>query len=425
MISRQIVLFRAQYNTFPAFLSFDPLENHRLLTTTQIILESKVPIIHAIAIGPLKPIGTMTDRQISLSQDAGDDAGSRISSTPLLGHGLKNASEPTESPEVDAKTGKRRFWNIGKKKEDDKTKKKRDAAAIATPSTTSAPQAMRPVSPMGATVSPMKQTIPHPYGVPSSPNRNLHSPSPGIPSPASSQIFERSVQEDGLASTASPAIPAHITTENHIPAVLDASSEAITDDHLNPDNVEIVMHAAHQPAAVTVTGTGTSEAAGTSWQDDLVAHPDRDDAASNYGALDSNDVRRLSFISFADVVHAEHADPSGSVAPSISSPLASTVHNRSPSPVRSPISSQGLGGSPLMSGSDSSRGQESSPNRLGRGPGSPFTGHSPPTGGELTIETMRQALRKTGSGDLSGARSQPMSATPGDDEFGERSFREV
>ena len=367
----------------------------------------------------------MADRQASLTQDVADDAGSRISSTPLLGEGLKNTAESPETSEVDAKTGKRRFWNIGKKKEDDKMKKKREATNTVTAST-SAPRAMRPASPIAAVAgSPMKQTIPHPYGVPSSPSRNLNSSSPGIPSPASSQIFERSVQEDGLASTASPAIPAHITTENHIPAVLDASSEAITDDHLNPDNVEIVMHAAHQPAAVTVTGTGTSEAAGTSWQDDIVAHPDKDDAASNYGALDSNDVRRLSFISFADVVHAEHTDPSGSVAPSISSPLASAVHNRSPSPVRSPISSQGLGGSPIISGSDSSKGQETSPNRLGRGPGSPFTGHSPPTGGELTIETMRQALRKTGSGDLSGARSQPMSATAGDDEFGEKSFREV
>jgi hypothetical protein len=31
------------------------------------------------------------------------------------------------------------------------------------------------------------------------------------------------------------------------------------------------------------------------------------------------------------------------------------------------------------------------------------------TGGELTIETMSQALRKMGSSDLSGARSQPLS----------------
>jgi len=367
----------------------------------------------------------MADRHTSLGLDAGDDAGSRISSTPLLGEGLNIASESTETPDVDAKTGKRRFWNLGKKKEDEKAKKKREAAAVILLPGTIAPKTMRPVSPILGVGSPIKQSPSHPYGVPASPSRNLNSSSPGVPSPASSQIFERSVQEDGLASSASPAIPAHITTENHIPAVLDASSEAITDDHLNPDNVEIVMHAAHQPAAVTVTGTGTSEAAGTSWQDDLVAHPDNDDAASNYGALDSNDVRRLSFISFADVVHAEHVDHSGSVAPSVSSPLAMVSNHRSPSPMRSPRSSQGLGGSPLMSGSDSSRGQETSPNRLGRGPGSPFSGHSPPTSGELTIETMRQALRKTGSRDLSGAASQPLSATVGDDETAGHSFKDL
>ena len=364
----------------------------------------------------------MTDRQTSLSEIVGEDSGSRKSSTPLLDEGSKTSLEPTGSSEVDAKTGKRRFWNLGKKKEDDKAKKKREGVPTTAPSATIGPTTMRPVSPAAGFNSPIKQTTTHPYAAPVSPNRNLNSSSPGIPSPASSQIFERSVQEDGLASSASPAIPTHITTENHIPAVLDASSEAITDDHLNPDKVEIVMHAAHQPAAVTVTGATTNEPASTSTQDDLSAHPDNDDTSSNYGTLDSTDVRRLSFISFADVVHAEHVDHSGSVAPSISSPLASIANNRSPSPVRSPVSSQGLGGSPLMTGSDSSKGQETSSNLLGRGPGSPFTGNSPPAGGELTIETMRQALRKTGSGDLSGVRSQPLSASAGDDEIGDKSF---
>ena len=377
----------------------------------------------------------MADRRISLSRDAGNDAGSRASSVPLLGEGLNNVPEAGAAPELDGKAGKRRFWGLGKKREDEKTKKTREipasvpsatapAAPTAIQTATTAPsKPMRSASPIMGVGAPITQTISHPYGAPGSPSRNLNSSSPGVPSPASSQIFERSVQEDGLASSASPAIPAHITTENHIPPVLDASSAAITDDHLNPDNVEIVMHSAHQPAAVTVTGAGTSEATGASWQDDLGAHPDQDDAASNYGALDSNDVRRLSFISFADVVHAEHVDHSGSVAPAISSPLAA-ARNRSPSPMRSPLSSQGLGGSPIMSGSESSRGAETSPNR-GHGLGSTYSGHSPPTGGELTIETMRQALRKTGSGDLSGARGAPMSVVGGDVGIGEHSFKDV
>ena len=93
----------------------------------------------------------------------------------------------------------------------------------------------------------------HAAGIGASPSRRINrSSSPGLHSPASSQIFERNVQEP----EPSPAIPAHIQTEDHIPAALDASSLAITDDHLNPDEVEIVMHAAHQPAAaVSLDGT--------------------------------------------------------------------------------------------------------------------------------------------------------------------------
>ncbi len=51
---------------------------------------------------------------------------------------------------------------------------------------------------------------------------------------------------------------------------------------------------------------------------------------------------------------------------------------------------------------------------------------SPPLSGagELNIETMAQALRKTGSGDLSGIRSQPLSAVGNDDgTFVDRPFK--
>lgn len=384
----------------------------------------------------------MASRQDDLASAPNDDTGSRISSVPLLGEGFsENAStmvtssdsvdgeqETTESPEVDSKTGKRRFWNLGKKKEDEKTKKKKEAALATASATVSFPApTIRPVSPLYsprmAHASYPHHPTSHPYAAPASPGRNAHTSS-YVSSPASSQIFERNVQEDGLCASASPSIPAHITTENHIPPVLDASSVAITDDHLDPDNVEIVMHSAHQPAALTVTGSGsgTSEVTGTTWQDDLVAHPDNDDAASNYGALDSTDVHRLSFISFADVVHAEHAEHNADHTNNNRDSLhlsGVTGHpalgcaNRSPSPIRSATSSHGRGPSPPLSGSASFQGMETSSNYGGRGPGSPFSAHSPPTGGELTIETMRQALRKTGSGDLAGARSQPMSAVGG------------
>ncbi len=388
----------------------------------------------------------MASRHDDLAKGANDDTGSRISSVPLLGEGFSENLNPTagsheseqeiaESPEVDSKTGKRRFWGLGKKKEDEKAKKKREAALAANSAAAASPTpAIRPASPMNSPrtthVSYPRHPTSHPYGDPASPGRNVHTSS-YVSSPASSQIFERNVQEDGLCTSASPSIPAHITTENHIPPVLDASSVTITDDHLNPDNVEIVMHSAHQPAAVTVTGAGTSEVSGATWQDDLVAHPDNDDAASNYGALDSTDVRRLSFISFADVVHAEHAEHADHTnnrdslhLSGISSYPALASFNRSPSPIRSTGSSHGRGPSPPLSGSASFHGMDSSSNYAGRGPGSPFSGYSPsPTGGELTIETMRQALRKTGSGDLSGAKSQPISAIGGDEGTLEHPFK--
>ena len=361
-----------------------------------------------------KSLGIMTDNNT-------EDSASRSSNVPVLGQGFQESAQPSigkavvdteEGGDVDTKTGKRRFWGLGKKKEDEKARKKREAARVSATSMSTSSPSMRPPSPMmsgGSVAGVGKHTSPY---APSSPGRNIHSSSPAPPSPASSQIFERHVQEDSLAIREQAPIPGHITTENHIPPVLDASSEAITNEDLNPDNVEIVMHSAHQPAAMTVTGTGSSEAAGPSWSEDLAAHPDNEDAASNYGALDTADVRRLSFISFADVVHAEHTQDPGNTGSGMISPVAS--HNRSPSPVRSPLSSQ-LSGSPNMSGSASSRGLETSPNRGGRCLASPMPGHSPPMGGELTIETMRQALRKTGSGDLSGARSTSLSVT-GDNE---------
>ena len=370
----------------------------------------------------------MADRQNRLEKDGGDDQGSRTSSVPLLGEGFqeqvkqspRSQPEPSEGTEVDAKTGKRRFWGLGKKKEDDKMKKKKESeTTTATSSTAAAPKSnvsgIRPASPLLSmgTVPYLSQNSSHPYSLPSSPGRNLNSSSPAPPSPASSQIFERNVQEDSLATAASPAIPAHITTENHIPPVLDASSAAITDDHLNPDEVEIVMHAAHQPAAVTVTGTGPADSLSPLNQEELLGHADNDETASTYGALDTTDVRRLSFISFADVVHAEHTDHTGSVPGGTISPVIS--HNRSPSPARSPLSSQALTGSPVLSSSVSSKGLEMSPSLASRGLTSPIPSQSPPTSGELTIETMRQALRKTGSGDLSGAKSGPTSAVGNED----------
>jgi hypothetical protein len=242
---------------------------------------------------------------------------------------------------------------------------------------------------------------------------------------ADSQIFERNVQESIVPSELSPAIPAHIQTEDHIPAVLEASSLAITDTHLDPDQVEIVTHTAHQPASEKVA-EGTASALHSDAQlpvspqesfHSVASHPpDHDDAASNYGALDPADVRRLSFISFADVVQAEQAESKDSLhhfTPLSASTLSQAqTHSpplpRSPSPARSPLSSQysqDVTTPPLGSNPTSIKGFDMSPVR------SPIGSPSHQQHGELTIETMRQALRKTASGDFTGTKIAPYPAS--------------
>ncbi|KAJ5118537.1 hypothetical protein N7526_010174 [Penicillium atrosanguineum] len=234
---------------------------------------------------------------------------------------------------------------------------------------------------------------------------------PRLHSPAS-QIFERDVQEDIVPPQASPSIPAHIRTENYIPSVLEASSAAITDEQLNPDSVEIVTHSLHQPAGVAGASTAEQSLASSIVVDHAGTVPTEfDEVSSTYGAPDI-DVRRLSFISFADVVNAEHAEnvdsvlgrePSQAASAYGHPPFAGSV-NRSPSPLRSPASSHGLGTSPPTSIATSFKGLEMSPCHATRSADGPFPVAQTPISssfGELNVETMRQALRRTGSGDLS------------------------
>ncbi|PBP15496.1 hypothetical protein BUE80_DR013769 [Diplocarpon rosae] len=282
----------------------------------------------------------------------------------------KTAGSSDAEPDVtgdDGKTGKRRLFGFGKKKENDKIKgKKQGEPAAAVTASNASTTTVQPVA-QKVTVqstSPSRSNPNHPYQMPSSPHRNIFSSSPRIVSPAGSQIFERDVQESSLPVPNSSAIPAHIQTENHIPPVLDASSEAITNNTIDPDTVEIVMHSSHQPAAIppvlNATGVGYLDAtSGTgNSADDLTTHPDKEDVASNYGFLDSTDIRRLSFISFSDIVHSEHAEHAGSrdsiYVPGLSS--LSSGHNRSPSPIRSLVSSQGFSTSPPTSKSASVKG---------------------------------------------------------------------
>jgi len=285
---------------------------------------------------------------------------------------------------------------------------------------------------------------PYPSAIAASPSR-LRSSSPRLHSPASSEIFERSVQEPVPISTlqneltASEAhIPSHVMTEDHIPPALEATANAITCDKLNADEVEIVTSSAHQPAAAGVLESSTSHAdltqlhspplphhrsedseiASSMQQSGFLPIGNEEEGASTYGQLDPNDVRRLSFISFADVVQGEHQQQMAShlgeagsrdslhIA-SLPSSIPSNAPERTASPLRSPRS-PGSTYSHSMSGSVTTPPpgvnidpvSEESPSRAMGGVGGPMGQH-----GELQIETMRQAVRKTASGDLSGVRS--------------------
>ncbi|KAL5121582.1 hypothetical protein ACEQ8H_000654 [Pleosporales sp. CAS-2024a] len=349
--------------------------------------------------------------------------------------GLMDESKPAADGSVVAKA-KRTMVGLGKHKDggDDHSHSASDPAAAAQRlSPTSAPCApatLLPSPPLtDHRTSPCASPRVGPAAMGASPSRRSmrRSTSPGLHSPASSAIFERNVQEP----EESTAIPAHIKTEDHIPPALDASSLAITDDGLDPDEVEIVMHAAHLPASTAVAG-GMAESvyAASLAYDDVMAssHADANEHTPNYGSLDMTDPRRLSFISFADVVQAEQVEQDREMAGSSEAlqfqSLSSTASavKRSPSPVTSAASSRGM--SPATSGAASPRFASHGRTRSPGSPMSPIHGTGSPAVGSgeppLQIETMRQALRKTHSGDLSGHRSQPLSALSLEDGHGER-----
>jgi hypothetical protein len=273
-------------------------------------------------------------------------------------------------------------------------------AAIATPRT---PRSY----PNDGTASPHS-----PWSGSTSPSRlPLRSHSPALLSPASSLIFERNVQESTIPDDCSGAIPSHIQTDDQIPPVLEASSIAITTEGLDPSDVEIVTHSAHLPAAVTVVASTShgdlplSPALSThqcsELADSTLAEDPRSSPAPSYGNLDATDVRRLSFISFADVVHGEHAETEAQLAASGYLP-SSPGRNQSPSPVGSPGPSSYMhkpfGTSPESSirgipfPNSKSPPLPLSPTGLGRS-GSPVPG-------ELHMEKMSEALKAVENAEL-------------------------
>ncbi|XXH03687.1 GTPase activating factor [Hypoxylon texense] len=369
-----------------------------------------------MTLAPAAPIKASREKA-STSESVEKDQTTKGDSTSTITEPNEKGKEmEADSTKTDTKPKKRSLFGFGKKKADQKAAAKPQSSP-SFPSGLPSPPIARDVSQASTkrstTASPSQAGSPN--MTPSSPGRGLYSSSPRLSSPAGSQIFERDVQESTVVIPNSPAIPSHIQTENYIPPVLDASSEAITDDRLNPDTVEIVTHNAHQPASVTVTGASPYDSVVNSWAEDLAAFSDKEEVNSNYGSLDSSDVRRLSFISFADVVQAEQVPPNSSRDSMHLAGLTSIGSrgvNRSPSPIRSPVSSQGPETSPPNSISGSIKGLSMSPVR--KPLGSPTSAeHSLSVNGDLNIETMSQALRRTGSTDLSVARSLPVSPIEG------------
>ncbi|KAF2672688.1 hypothetical protein BT63DRAFT_133717 [Microthyrium microscopicum] len=294
------------------------------------------------------------------------------------------------------------------------------AFGTSSPPLTSPNLPMTPVSgprDLDGTISPRS-----PLSASASPSRMPYrSQSPRLQSPASSLIFERNVQEDRIPDDVSSSIPTHIQTDNHIPAVLEASSIAITDDHLDPADVEIVTHSQHHTVAASshsdlplspisplsptlslhqLDAPPTDQFSAIALEDSATLPP-----ASSYGTIDAGDVRRLSFISFADVVQGEHAEshPTSNLSNSsiLRSP-ASPIRNRSPSPFRSPLASPASAQSSVK--------------------GIPITARSPPVplspdmhpdmgilssspaGGEVVMEKMSSALKAVETAELHESR---------------------
>ncbi|GAB7358671.1 hypothetical protein MBLNU230_g3900t1 [Neophaeotheca triangularis] len=345
------------------------------------------------------------------------------------------------------------------------------------PQTRAAVEAMRPESP-----SQQQELKSKPQPIPPTPARmqpplsstvaadspsRLRSSSPRLHSPASSEIFERNVQEPAPPSSLGQEahMPSHVLTEDHIPPVLEASAQAITSEELNPDDVEIVTTNSHQPATAPLEASSShldlsslhspassfnpptlhketsegSEAASATHvpgvipsQVSLASQSFDGDSGSNYGALDPNDLHRLSFISFADVVqdeHHQHASPHplsqiDSAAAETSIPSFPADFSSLPRPAPNPtgghqhnLSTAAVAGSTPGSPSSTSFPSPAVTTPPVQGARSPARTASPHSirslgsaaaspgqllgsGSGLAIETMRQAVRKTASGDL-------------------------
>lgn len=345
-----------------------------------------------------------------------------VSSAPLAMPEKKRSDSPDDKLAKSASPSKRGLFSIFKKKkgkkdgetgEEHKSDTESDPEATPTPSSNAVPTLSSGSDPAKRHVPPQITTSPSPpqqsLSNTNSPVSASHLPyasqSPRLSSSASSQIFERNVQ-DPVHRPASPsgAIPAHITTEDHIPPVLEASSLMITNNQISPDSVEIVTQRAHLSASATLSShsapaptsnpsTSHSPAGSTAHNSPIMraSSPPINSpylVSSDDHPAEDLDKRRLSFISFADVVQAEHAEAtSGAESPE----LVPTTN------IVPPTTNQGI-----ASIEGTLRGRSPSPARaqdMGRSLSSRSSVRNGPQEG-LVVETMGQALRRTGSGEF-------------------------
>ncbi|KAK9318624.1 hypothetical protein V1522DRAFT_274521 [Lipomyces starkeyi] len=128
--------------------------------------------------------------------------------------------------------------------------------------------------------------------------------SPRVSSPDSSMIFERQVQDPILTAS---GVPSHHHSENLIPPVLAASCEALTDESVDPEDVEVVSVARPYSNSIHRTNSAVSLASIASSAPSFQAVSPKSSSSTSPSTAppptSSSSTHRLSFYTYADVVH--------------------------------------------------------------------------------------------------------------------------
>ncbi|KAK9322052.1 hypothetical protein V1517DRAFT_151612 [Lipomyces orientalis] len=128
--------------------------------------------------------------------------------------------------------------------------------------------------------------------------------SPRVSSPASSMIFERQVQDPVLTAS---DVPSHHHSENLIPPVLAASCEALTDESVDPDEVEVISVARPYSNSIHRTNSSVSLASQASMAPSFQPVSSKSSSSTSPSSAppptSGSSTHRLSFYTYADVVH--------------------------------------------------------------------------------------------------------------------------